>query len=607
MKRNVRSIIASGEVDNLVDMFFHQARRFGDKPFVWSKQKGQYTPMTWRQVAGEVNAFAHGLISTGVKRGDRVVVVSENRAEWLISDMAIMSAGAITVPAYTTNTVKDHIHIFQDCGASCIIVSNSRLARTVMSACAAMDPSPMVVVMDRSDVHQNPGLNLMLWEDVLANGAGLALSGPPPAVRNIQGDDIACLIYTSGTGGAPKGVMLSHRSIMHNCLGGYHVLRKLDLGDEVFLSFLPLSHAYEHTVGQFIPISLGSQIYYAEGIDQLASNLLEARPTIVPSVPRLFEVLQQKITKGIRRKGGSAQRWFDRTLNLGLKRINGERLCLRERAMDMLCSALVRRKIASRFGGRLKAFVSGGAPLHADVWAFFMALGVRLLQGYGQTEAAPVITVTLPGGERLGSVGPPLHEVEIKIASDGEICVRGPLVMHGYWNNPAATAAVLDEEGWLHTGDIGRYDDDGNLVITDRKKDIIVNSGGDNIAPQRVEGVLTMEPIIAQAMVWGDKRPHLAALIVPDVELVNSWAKRTGRNKPLAELADDKELRKMVQEAIARVNRSLSPVERIRRFALVHEPFTIENGMLTPTLKIRRHAIHGAYGDVLEGLYVSDR
>ena len=586
---------------SLTGMFYDQAGAMPHRPLLWRKQDNQWHSITWEQAASSVTALANGLIASGLRAGDRVVVVSENRPEWCMADLAIMALGGITTPAYTTNTVNDHLHILNDAEAAAVIVSTAKLAGPVFQAAAHARRKPLVVIMETAGLRQNPGVETLSWDDVVALGAGLPR---PDAVARTQRHTTACIIYTSGTGGAPKGVVLSHGAILRNCAGAYKVLLELGLSDEAFLSFLPLSHAYEHTAGQFFPLTLGAQIYYAESIDALSANLQEARPTIVTAVPRLYEVLRQKVLHGVRRQGGSTEKWFNRTLALGMKRQTAPQdLTVTERLLDVLCTLLVRRKVAKRFGGRLKCFVSGGAPLNPEVGMFFTALGVRILQGYGQTEAAPVISVNIPSNIKMETVGPPLDGVDMKIAEDGEICVRGEMVMQGYWNNPEATAQVINADGWLHTGDIGEIDGDGFLRITDRKKDIIVNSGGDNVSPQRVEGFLCLEPEIGQAMVHGDKRPHLVALIVPDMDFLHSWARKHNREPDLAGLANDPDFRRPISDAIGRVNRTLSQTEKVRRFTIAAEPFSVENEMMTPTLKIRRHVIRKTYGAQLEGLY----
>ena len=420
----------------------------------------------------------------------------------------------------------------------------------------------------------------------------------------ISQEDTACIIYTSGTGGTPKGVMLSHRSILCNCVGAFHLLLELGLDDEVFLSFLPLSHSYEHSCGLMFPTSIGAQIYYAEGIDKLAANLTEVRPTLMTSVPRLYEMMRLRILDGVQRAGGLKAKLFMLALNLGTERYEqGGQLKFYKTPVDKLVDILVRKKVKMRFGGRLKAMVSGGAPLNIQVGIFFTALGLRLLQGYGQTEAGPVISCNPPSHNRIETVGIPMAGVQCRIAEDGEVVVRGDLVMQGYWNNSEATAEVI-KDGWLYTGDIGEFDLDGHLRITDRKKDIIVNSGGDNIAPQRIEGMLTAQPEISQAMVFGDKRPHLVALIVPDEELTVTWAEKNGlESKPYDSLIENNSFFSLISEAVDRVNNDLSVIEKVRRLTLTTEAFTIDNGMMTPTLKIRRHIINAKYSETLEALY----
>ena len=587
---------------SLPALLFDQARRLGDKPFLWAKRDDRYRPLTWAEVADAVSALSRGLRAIGVKPGDRVVLVSENRPEWLIADVAIMSAGAITVPAYTTNNVGDHHHILSHSGAVGAIVSTKALAQKVLPAAIDAPECRFVVTIQPPELGQETTVELHDWWQLLDEGAKRP-DDLAEVVGKLKRDDTACFIYTSGTGGTPKGVMLSHMNILQNCLGAHEVLKTLGVGDEVFLSFLPLSHAYEHSGGQFFPMALGAQIFYAESVEKLLTNLAEARPTLMTAVPRLYESIYQRILKGVEKQGGLKAKLFHRTVELGRKRyLDPGSLTLKERIVDAVLSLLVRRKVKKRFGGRLKAFVSGGAALNPDIGIFFTALGLRVLQGYGQTEAAPVISVNPPDRIKMETVGPPMTGVQVRIAEDGEILVRGPLVMKGYWRDEAATQAVL-KDGWLHTGDIGEMDAEGFVKITDRKKDIIVFSGGDNVSPARIEGFLTLQPELHQAMVYGDKRPNLVALVVPDPDFLKDWSKENGKAGSLAELHADPELRKAIAAAVDRVNAELSPLEKVRRFAVAPEAFSVENQMMTPTLKIRRHKIKESYGALLDGLY----
>ena len=397
--------------------------------------------------------------------------------------------------------------------------------------------------------------------------------------------------------------MLSHGALLHNCHGAQVVTKDLGHKNNVFLSFLPLSHSYEHIGGMHFPISIGAEIYYAEGIEALAKNMGEAHPTIILSVPRLYESMHSRIMRGIEQQGGLKEKLFMKTLEFGTRLYHDPNsLSAGESILNKLLDKLVRKKVKARFGGKLKAFISGGAPLNPEIGIFFHALGVRILQGYGQTESAPLISANLPANIKMHTVGPPVPNTEVRIADDGEIIVRGELLMNGYWRNEKATnKAIID--GWLHTGDIGLIDEDGCIQITDRKKDIIVNSGGDNIAPQRIEGLLTLEPEIAQAMVYGDKRSHLVGLIVPDPEWFADWCKENAPDKNVSDLIDDEVLRKAISDAIGRVNNDLSNIEKVRKFVIANEGFTIENELMTPTLKVRRHKIKEIYGEKLEGLY----
>ncbi|HEV2188182.1 MAG TPA: long-chain fatty acid--CoA ligase [Stellaceae bacterium] len=579
-------------IDSLPAMFFATAAQRGDRAFLWAKRDGRYQPMSWAETASQVSRLARGLVALGIAPGDRVVLAAESRPEWVIADLAIMSAGAIAVPAYTTNTVEDHRHILGNSGARAVITSKPPLSERVRDAAVQLPNVRQVIAMEGANE------STRAWEDVLALGAGRT-DDIAERIAAIKPDDIACLIYTSGTGGPPKGVALTHRNIIANCRGAYRLLEMLGLGEEVFLSFLPLSHSYEHTAGLMFPISIGAEIYFAEGADTLAANLIEARPTIMTAVPRLYETLHQRIRLGIEREKGLKRTLFEKAVAIGRKRLAGERLGMGERLLDPILDRLVRAKVSERFGGRLKAMVSGGAPLNSEIGSFFLALGVQLLQGYGQTETAPVVACNPPGRVKIDSVGPPVDGVTVKIAEDGEILVAGDNVMKGYWNDPESTARTL-VDGWLATGDVGYLDDEGYLRITDRKRDFIKNSGGDMIAPAKIEGELTLQPEIAQAMVFGDRRPHLVAILVPDPDFAGKVA---GRGKDLTALTDHPELVKALGEAVARVNAGLPAIERVRRFIVAREAFTTANGQMTPTLKVKRHAVRAVYGAELEALY----
>ena len=590
---------------NLPQVFFEKAAELGDAPLFWAKRYESWQSTSWAQARDEVAALARGLRAAGVARGDRVLLVSENRPEWGIADLAIMAAGAITVPAYTTNTVDDHIHLVSDCEPKAAIVSSEQLAERLVPAIRSTGTVGTVVTIEGVS-GQSENISIINWRDMIRDAAALT-DDIEAELSEISRTDTSCLIYTSGTGGAPKGVMLSHGAILRNCTGAYHLFSDdgmLDLNQEAFLSFLPLSHSYEHTAGLHFPLTIGAEIYYAEGIDKLSANMAEVHPTIMTAVPRLYESMHQRIISGVERKGGLSEKLFKKTVALGIKRYEhgAASLSLIEKIQDRVLEKLVRAKVAERFGGRLKAFVSGGAPLNYDVGVFFLALGVRLLQGYGQTETAPVVSANPPRKIKIDTVGPAFPDVEVKIAEDGEILVHGELNMQGYWNAPELTAETL-RDGWVHTGDIGVLDEDGYIKITDRKKDIIVNSGGDNVSPQRVEGILVFEPELSQAMVYGDKRPHLVAVLVPDEAFISSWAKENDRKADLSELSDSEKFHARLREAIDRANARLSPLEQVRRFIVAEEGFTTENSLMTPSLKIRRHEIRKIYEERLEALY----
>lgn len=595
---------------NLVTMFLRRADAGGQAPLLWAKRGGRWQSTAWAEVARQVCVLAERLRGLGLEPGDRVMLVSENRPEWCIADLAIMAAGCVTVPAYITNTTLDHRHVVDNTGARAVIVSTAKLAVPLLPAVLQSGAVEHVISMEPLRQDQSGTVRFHEWAG-LTEGEGIAeRAAVEQRMAGVGRDDLACIIHTSGTGGAPRGVMLHHGSILHNVHGAALILdQDFGLGEEVFLSFLPLSHAYEHTGGQFLPIGVGAQIWYAEGLEKLAGNIEEVRPTVMVVVPRLFEVLRSRIIKEVEKQGRLANGLMERALALGARREAG-RTAWYDPALNLLLERVLRPRIRARFGGRVKALVSGGAPLNPDVGLFFQSMGITLLQGYGQTEAGPVISCNRPrAGLKMDTVGPPLADVAVRIADDGEICVAGELIMLGYWRNAAETARTLIHDGdrlWLHTGDIGHIDEAGRIVITDRKKDMIVNDKGDNISPQRVEGMLTLQPEISQVMVVGDRRPYVSALVVPDAEWAVEWAQSQDVPFNVKDLQCSPAFRTAIRAAVDRVNRDLSVIERVRQFAFADQQFTIDNGEMTPSMKIRRHVIRERYKDRLDALYKAD-
>ena len=600
---------------NLVALFLQRAQEMGDRPFLGAKRGNDWETQSWTEVADLVCLLAERLRAIGLNDGDRIVLVSENRPEWCIADLAIMAAGCITVPAYITNTERDHVHILDNSGARAVFVSTEKLLKPLHGALQATGLAEHVIGFENLRKRQSSGFEYHDWASMIAGDPAAARTAVEARIAEISRHETACIIYTSGTGGAPRGVMQHHGAILCNIKGAAEILVN-DFGldsNERFLSFLPLSHAYEHTGGQFLPIGVGAEIFYAQGLDKLAANIAETSPTIMVVVPRLFEVLRTRIMKQIEKQGGIGQAMLDRALAIGARREASGRTRWRDKPMEFLIEKALRPKIRQKFGGRIKAMVSGGAPLNPEVGIFFEAVGLTMLQGYGQTEAGPIISCNRPrAGITMDTVGPPMEGVEVKIADDGEILVRGELVMRGYWQNDSETKRTLQPHPdgphdivWLHTGDVGHIDANGRIKITDRKKDMIVNDKGDNVAPQKIEGMLTLQPEIAQAMVSGDKRPYLVALIVPDAEWALEWAQANDAPFDLPSLQDLPAFRSAVSAAMTRLNATLSVTEKVRQFAFANEPFSIENEEMTPSMKIRRHIIRDRYQAVIDGMYRS--
>jgi len=562
------------KINSLVELFFTKYKEINsvaDKPFLKWLKDNKKNFLTWKQVELKIQILSEYL-RANLSKGDRCVLLSENRPEWLISDISIMNAGGVTVPLFTTYSDTDYEYIFNDCKPKICIVSNEIQLKKIKKFI-----SNEIKVLSIENINERVENIENIFDEYLdKKKSDLHKSFN----KNIERKDLACIIYTSGTTGNPKGVMLSHGGILSNCEGAQEILNQLVQNSEpTFLTWLPLSHSYEHAV-QFVQISLGAKIYYAESLEKLLPNMSDAKPTIMTAVPRFYQNLYSKISMNFSKQKGFKKKMILFTISLGIKKLNNENLTLREKLINFFCEKLVRKKIKNQFGGKLKAFVSGGGALDQKIGEFLNAIGLPTLQGYGLTEASPVVSCNIPGKIKIDTVGPPFKTNQVEIAEDGEILVKGENVMLGYWNMKKETDDVI-RNGWLHTGDIGEITKEGNLKITDRKKEIIVSLGGDNISPSKIENLLCLNEKIKQSFVYGDKKTYLVALIVSESE----------------------ENKKEIGLYLENLNKNLSLIEKVKKFKLIKEEFTIENGMLTPTLKLKRKKILEKYREDLEKLY----
>ena len=573
---------------SLNKLFFDRAEQYNEKPFLWTKKNKEWIPLTWNETSLKVKEFAGGLRSLGVKPGDKIVIVSENRPEWIIADLAINLIGAITVPAYTTNTEDDHHYILEHSDAKAVIASNNILANRVALATTRTNLCKILITLDNYSGFEPDNLKIIKFEEVGDFGKN-NIETALDHFEDIQPDDVSCIIYTSGTGGRPKGVMLTHKNIFSNLQGAEDLLEIIGKKDNKYLSLIPLSHSYEHTAGLYLQIDLGSQIYFCEGPEKFSQNLNEVSPTLTTAVPRIFEVIHDRIKIQMKNQNPVVKFIFNRAVEVGIKR-HYHGLNLLENIEYRSYTSLIRKKINKQLGGNLRAFVSGGAALNPEIGDFFIGLGVKILQGYGQTEASPLISANRPEKIRIETVGPAVKGVEAKLTEEGELIVKGDCVMKGYWKDEKATSETIID-GWLHTGDIATIAEDGFITITGRKKELIVNSGGDNIAPARPEAALTFQETIFQSMVIGDRRPYLVAVIVPEFEKTKSLG--------------DKEINEIISSEVKKANEGLSSIEKIRKFIIAKEPFSTENGLLTPTMKVKRHKVFEIYGETLDDLYGS--
>jgi long-chain acyl-CoA synthetase len=591
----------------LTEMFLDTVKTNGSKTALMNKVEGQYQGISYQQFGEKVKNLALGLASLGLKKGDRVSLLSENRPEWAISDLAILSLGAINIPIYPSLIPKQVEYILNDSEAKIIITSTPEQTSKIIEIIKNLPVLKYIIYMDSPAAITE---KMMSFNQVSEKGQEYGNEHPDyydQAAKAIKPDDPAGIIYTSGTTGNPKGAILTHHNILSNVKGGIASLHIRP--DDTFLSFLPLCHVFERMGGHFCPISVGATIAYAESIDTVAQNLGEVKPTIMTSVPRLFEKMYTRVLENARAGGAVKQKIFNWAIQTGEKHVKAQgqgKVGGTLKVKYNLAHKLVFSKLHERVGGRLRFFVSGGAPLPKEIGEFFHYAGIKILEGYGLTESSPVIAVNLEDKFKFGTVGPALEKggVEVKIAEDGEILTRGPHIMKGYYKKPSETKEAIDEDGWLHTGDIGFLDEDNFLVITDRKKNLIVTSGGKNIAPAPIENLMLTSPLIDQILIIGDKRKFLSALIVPNFEALQSYAKEQNISfKDNEELVQNQKVRQYVANEVERLSADLARFEQIKAFRLMPEQFTIEAGELTPTLKIKRKVVEEKYMDMINNMY----
>ena len=571
--------------NSLIELFFYQSERQNPKSIFleWLNPNNKKI-FTWEETTLNIFKFSKVLKET-VKNGDRCLLVSENRPEWFISDLAIMLANAITVPAYTTYTEDDYKYLIEDSEPSIVIVSNNEMLNKLKKTINEKDFIKKVITFEKiekvhNDLNEDDKNRYLDFSSIIKNDLS-----EKDKIKNInlKRTSPACIIYTSGTGGNPKGVILSHGGILNNLVGACEIMKPLIDTRPIFLTWLPLSHSYEHTV-QFAQIAVGAKVFYAEKVEKLLDNISEAKPTIMTAVPRFYQNLYNKISINMRKQTGLKAKLIKATIKLGKKELLKQKMNIFEKLLNSLVNVLVRKKIKKQFGGNLRAFISGGGALDKEIGEFLNAIGLPTLQGYGLTETSPVVSCNPIHKIKVETVGPPFKGNEVKIAEDGEILVRGENVMLGYWNKKEETKNVI-KNGWLHTGDIGEINPkDGYLKITDRKKDIIVSAGGDNISPAKIENIITNALEIDQCMVYGDKKNYLVALIVINKEYLKEKEK--------------------INNIIENINKKLTQVEKIKKIQLINENFSIENGLLTPTMKVKRKKVIEKYKKELENLYL---
>lgn len=589
-------------IDTMNTRFAEAARKYADRPALSVKPGGSKTwqMLTYGEVEGRVRRLARGLRALGIERGDRVAVLSENRPEWVIADLAILAAGGVSVPIYPTLPAAQVVHILADSGAKGIIAENAKQLTKAMGTPGAAPALSLLVAMEAEAAQGS----IRSLDAVMQEGDAANSEESYEARRDgVQPDDLMCLVYTSGTTGSPKGAMLTHRNMV-SAVDGAHRAFPITPPDETFLSFLPLSHIFERITSS-LSITTGAHTCYNDSIFKIMDNMAELKPTVHQNVPRVFESLHERIADGVAKLPARRRKLTRWALEVGdgaaRQRNAGQRVNPVLLAQFLVADKLVLSKIRARFGGQLKFFVSGGAPLNPKTAHFFNSIGTPILEGWGLTETTAPATVSPYGRAKVGSVGIAGFVSEVKVAPDGELLVKGPNVMRGYWKNPEATAEVIDADGWFHTGDIGEIDSEGYVKITDRKKDILVLANGKNVAPQPIETMLKRSPLLTEVVLLGDKAGTVSALVVPNYDALKAWAKEQGRDiKKNEDLAADPATRKFVKTEIDKLSKDLADFEKIKRIALLPHAFTQDSGELTPTLKVKRKVVAQKYGALLE-------
>jgi len=591
---------------SLPDMLRTNANRFKDGIAQRYKSGGEWKDISYGELGQKVRLVAQGLASKGIGKGDKVALLSENRPEWAACDFGIQSTGALVVPVYPTLIGKQIEYILRNSDSKILIASNSEQLGKIMPLLGNLPELKLVVVMESSNSSGN-GETVSL-EGLMEDGKNYAKNNEnwyDESVDKVKKMDIMTIIYTSGTTGEPKGVLLTHNNFMSNVEGALGVF-SVDETD-TFLSFLPLSHVFERMAGHNLAYSTGATVAFAESIETVADNMGEVHPTLMTSVPRLYEKMYAKVHAKVEAGSPLKKKIFHWGFGVGAEMRalpEGESPGLGLKIKHALASKLVFSKLKTRVGGKLRFFASGGAPLSAEIGEFFARAGIIIIEGYGLTETSPIICVGLLENPVFGTVGPPIFNVELKIADDGEILTRGPHVMVGYYKDDEATKEIIDSDGWLYTGDIGELDEGGRLVITDRKKNILVTAGGKNIAPAPIENMLILSPFIEQVMLIGDRRKFISALIAPELEALKSAAEKAGFSvSSNEELVKDPGVYNLMEDEVNRLQADISNYERVKKFVMIPRLLTIEDGEITPSLKIKRKVVIDKFSSEIDALY----